>query len=130
MDQPLAVAVQEAIVSAAAGAFGQDVLQQQPEKADAGQGPCLGGGATLGVAEGDLAVFAGEDVLWRYRPCAYARHRRWGLEGSRRTPGSASRSAKYARSSSAVKSSGQRSEYFAVRRIARDYASCVVLAFP
>jgi hypothetical protein len=68
LDQPLAVAVEEAVVSGPAEAFGQDVLQQQPEKVGPGQGTGLGGAAVLGVAEGDLAVVATQDVLLRQNP--------------------------------------------------------------
>lgn len=58
-----AVVVQKAEVPGPLKAFGQDVLQQQPQEVRAAQG--AGGGlAALGISvpEGDHAVFAAQDV--------------------------------------------------------------------
>ena len=63
-NEPLAVAVEKPVIPGPAKAFGQDVLQQQPEKVGAREGSCLDGAAVLRVAERNLTVFAGQDVLW------------------------------------------------------------------
>ena len=58
-----AVVVQKAEVPGPLKAFGQDVLQQQPQEVRAAQG--AGGGlAALGISvpEGEHAVFAAQDV--------------------------------------------------------------------
>ena len=65
LDEPLAVAVQEAVVTTAAEAPGQDVLEQEPEKVGARKCSRLDLAAVLRVAEGHFAVFAGQDVLLR-----------------------------------------------------------------
>ena len=64
-DQALAVGMQKAEVAGAAEAFGQHMLQDQPQKVCTGNGalrqlPGLG----VAIAESHLAVVAGDDILF------------------------------------------------------------------
>ena len=68
LDESLAVAVQEAVVSGPAEAFGQDVLEHEPEEVGPAERTRIDLAAALGVAKGHLAVFAGQDVLLRQYP--------------------------------------------------------------
>jgi hypothetical protein len=62
-EQLFGPAVQEAIVSDPAKAFGQDMLQDQPHEVMAPQGAVKGfTAAALDVAEGDLALLMGDDL--------------------------------------------------------------------
>jgi hypothetical protein len=66
-DEPFAVGMEEAVVAAAAEAFGQDVVQQQPQEVGPGQGTGPADPMIVGVAEGHLAVLAAQDVLlWQH----------------------------------------------------------------
>jgi hypothetical protein len=65
LDQTFAVGVQKAEVAGAAEALGQDMLKQQAEEGGAREGAGFGAaGFAVSIAEGDLAVVAGEDVLF------------------------------------------------------------------
>ena len=64
LDQTFAVGVQKAEVAGAPEALGQDMLEQQPQEGSAGEGAGFGAaGFAVAIAEGDLAVVAGEDVF-------------------------------------------------------------------
>ncbi len=56
-------------VTGAPKALGQDMLEQQPQKAGAGEGAGFGAaGFAVSLAEGDLAVVAGAEVLLLEHP--------------------------------------------------------------
>jgi len=68
-DQPLAVGMQEAEVMRATEAFGQNMLQDQPQELGSGNGPGLGAiGFGAAIAEGHLSVLARQDVLLSDHP--------------------------------------------------------------
>jgi hypothetical protein len=63
--QLLCVAVQEAVVSDPAKAFGQNMLQDKPQEIVAFEGTVERfAGTALDVLEGDLAVLIGDDALF------------------------------------------------------------------
>ena len=63
--QLFCIAVQEAVVSDTTKAFGQDVLQNEPQEIFAFQGAVAGfAGAAFGVLESDGAVFIRNDIVF------------------------------------------------------------------